>query len=417
MSSRDIIRKHWKSTKWQSCTIIIAAVISFLLVVADYAIQNYTFPLFDDVSKIALFDYLLGNKIEKKKKFFNEDSVTYVNFAKDKVLVPVKDIFGHTIGSDVITNRETLLRFLELADSSDYKYIFLDVRFEKGYETPYDSALFARIETMPRLIIATHRKNGNYEIADKNLLSKAAYADYRGPILSGFTRYEFLQDHHRSVALQMLYDIDKQDITKCWYGYRTGKWPCYNLKYIPFPHYLFKGDTTNVSDFTFKEKIRYPYAGSMILNRRLFSTEDVIKNLLNDKIIVAGDFDNDLHGTYVGEIPGPVLSFAAYQYLHAGLHKVQIPYLVFLFILYFIIIYLIFLSGDHIANFIENKPVLHFFLSLFSLTSLFLIVKIILYGCFLISMVMIVPSLAFWVVSIISYTWFEREIYKNNNQG
>ena len=408
MSSRDIVKKRWKNSKWQIISVVISIALSIFLVKMDYVVQNHSFPLFDDVTRISVVDYILGDKIENKKTFFNEDSVTYVNFAKDKVLVPVTDMFGDTLGTAAITNRETILRFLELADSSDYKYIFLDVRFEKGYDTPFDSALFAKIKAMPRLVIATHRNNGDYEITDSDLLAKAAYADYRGSIFSGFTRYEFLQDGCRSVALQMLYDIDKQDIKKHKCKYKSEGKSCYNLQYIPLPHYLFKGKDNNDS-ITFEEEVRYPYAGSMILNPKYVSRQEIIQNLLNDKIIIAGDFDNDLHSTFVGEIPGPVLSLAAYQYLHAGLHKVRYFYIIILFVLYFLVSYLILLSGGHISNFVEDRPVLHIFLSLLSLSLLFLFVKILLYGCFLISMVTFVPFLVFWLMCVISFSLYERQ--------
>lgn len=392
-----------KNHKWHFWTFLVSLILSGFLVWADYFVQNRSFPLFDDVPWISFVDYLFGDKMDNKKSFFNEDSVTYINFAKDKVLVPVTDKFGDTLGTDVITNRQTILRFLELADSSDYKYIFLDVRFEKGYETPFDSALFARIKAMPRLVIATHRGNGDYEIADLDLLAKAAYADYRGSMFSGFTRYEFLQDGCRSVALQMLHDIDKQDIKKYKCKYKSDGKCCYNLQYIPLPHYLFKGKDENPKYPTFMEELRYPYAGSMILNPEYMSRQEVIQNLLNDKIIIAGDFDNDLHGTYVGEIPGPVLSLAAYQYLHAGLHKVCWLYMLFLFLLYFLIAYFILRSGGHIANFFENRPLLHFILLLFSLPFFFLIIKVILYRYFLISMVIFVPNIIFWIMCAVSF--------------
>ena len=153
---------------------LISAVISIILVKADYLVQNFSFPFMDDSILMAHVDVLMEKQMEKKKTncFFDEKDVTYVNFGKDKSLVPVLDEFNDTIGNDVITDRKTLLEFLELAKKSDYKFLFLDVRFEKGYETPYDSALFSLIKEMPRLVIATHQRDGGYEIIDSSLLDK-----------------------------------------------------------------------------------------------------------------------------------------------------------------------------------------------------------------------------------------------------
>lgn len=400
------INNNKKTTK--TGAIIFSVIVALLLVVADYGMQNSTFPLFDSVPILSWADLPMPERMDAKKNFFNEEDVSYVNFGKDKALVPVLDEFNDTIGKEVITDRKTLLEFLELAKRSTYKYIFLDVRFEKGYETPYDSALFCLIKTMPNLIIATHRGDGDYEMTDSTLIDKAAFADYRGTLFSGFTRYEFLQNGSRSVALQMYHDLDKKDITKCWFGFKTinGRL-CYNLKFIPLPNFLCKGKSIEMGETTSRKEMRYPYAGSEILNTDYHSEEEVIEKLLNGKIVVAGDFDNDLHGTYIGEIPGPILSLAAYKFLHAGLHKVRLLFVLFLFVLYFLISYIIITKG-HLANYLKNRPVLFVFVSLFSLSFIFLLLKLILYRFFLISMVVFVPTVVFWVISAISFAKSER---------
>ena len=89
--------------------------------IADYWVQNSTFPLFDDVSLLAWVDQFK----ESNKKYFNEDDVTYINLGKDKALVPVYNEWGDKVGNSVITDREVLLRFLLLAEKSKYKYIFI----------------------------------------------------------------------------------------------------------------------------------------------------------------------------------------------------------------------------------------------------------------------------------------------------
>ena len=108
--------------------LVVSAVVALVLVVADYAIQNVTYPLFDDVNLLTWVDRLVGSE----KDYFDESDVTYVNISKDKMLVPSVDEWGDTVGSEVISDRGTLLRFLELAERSAYQYIFLDVRFEKA---------------------------------------------------------------------------------------------------------------------------------------------------------------------------------------------------------------------------------------------------------------------------------------------
>lgn len=397
-----------KDNRWGR--LLISAVVALLLVVADYGVQNISFPLFDDVSLLAWIDQVVGSN----KDYFDEEDVTYVNVGKDKALVPMVDEWGDTIGNDVITDRETLLRFLDLATKSDYRYIFMDVRFEEGFATSVDSALFGQIEQMPNVIVATHREVNGYAIADSALLPKAANADYRSTIFSGFSRYEFLQGGRRSVALRMLYDIDSHDISKHWYGYVCDDGSlCYNLKCIPLPNNLFSSNAVLLRDNTIGEEMRYPYLGSMILNSQRYSEDEVIQNLLNDKIVIVGDYDNDLHETYVGELPGPVISFAAYKFLRAGLHKVSVLYVIFLFVFFFLISLTI-LSIRHVANIFTKGTFWNFILSFLGIGALFFVVKIILYKFFLLSMIMVVPTVIFHLMGNISNV---RAFFISKNNG
>lgn len=97
--------------------LVVSAVVALVLVVADYAIQNVTYPLFDDVNLLTWVDRLVGSE----KDYFDESDVTYVNISKDKMLVPSVNEWGDTVGSEVISDRGTLLRFLELAERSAYR--------------------------------------------------------------------------------------------------------------------------------------------------------------------------------------------------------------------------------------------------------------------------------------------------------
>ena len=62
----------------------------------------------------------------------NEDAL-FVNVAYDKQLIERHDNYGMTVGDVDITDRTKLCSFLKMLQKADsYKYIFLDVRFEKG---------------------------------------------------------------------------------------------------------------------------------------------------------------------------------------------------------------------------------------------------------------------------------------------
>ncbi len=42
--------------------LVVSAVVALVLVVADYAIQNVTYPLFDDVNLLTWVDRLVGSE-------------------------------------------------------------------------------------------------------------------------------------------------------------------------------------------------------------------------------------------------------------------------------------------------------------------------------------------------------------------
>lgn len=378
--------------------LVVSAVVALVLVVADYAIQNVTYPLFDDVNLLTWVDRLVGSE----KDYFDESDVTYVNISKDKMLVPSVDEWGDTVGSEVISDRGTLLRFLELAERSAYQYIFLDVRFEKGLDTPYDSALFAQIGRMRHLTVATHRPADGYAIADSALLAKASLADYRNALHDGFSRYEFLQDGRRSVALQMLCEIDHHDVEKRWYGYVCDDGHlCYNLRYLPLPSCLNRPTSELLHGNTMGEEVRYPYLGSQILNPKFFAEDEVVDHMLDGKLVVVGDFDNDVHDTYIGDVPGPVIPLAAYKYLKAGMHRVNWLYVAVLFLLFFAVSYGV-LIVRHMANIFVHNSLWNYLLSLCGIGGLFFIVKVLFYVLFSTSMIMVVPTLVFHLLGNLS---------------
>ena len=394
--------------------LILSVVVAIVLVISDYWIQNLTYPLFDDVNLLTWVDKIVGTN----KNFFDESDVTYVNLSKDKMLVPQTDEWGDTIGNDAITNRENLLQFLELASITNYKYIFLDVRFGHGDVTSFDSALFAKIKSMPNLVIATHRTSDDYAIADSSLLFKTAYADYRHAIHAGFSRYEFLQDGHRSVALQMFHDIDHHDIKKHWYGYTCDDGHlCYNSKYIPLSDNIFHFSPIETQDNTSVDAVRYYYLGADILNPRFFTEEEVITSLLNDKIIILGDFDNDIHDTYIGDIPGSIIPLVAYKYLKSDMHELSWIYVGFLFFLFFAITFVMLTIRNIAAIFVESS-LWHYLLSLMGIAALFFIIKILFYIFFSISMIMIVPTIVYHIIGNLStYRNLFKKIFFQRNKS
>ena len=143
----NIIRNHEKDGV---VSVIIAVLISFLC----YFLNNFPYPYWDSLNKYSWLEYFLTNTVPEKN---DRSDVFFINVSYDRQVVDYTYSNGNLQGTIDITNRETLLRFLKIAErTNSYKFIFLDIRFEKGIETVTDSALFAQIGKMRDVLYSSH---------------------------------------------------------------------------------------------------------------------------------------------------------------------------------------------------------------------------------------------------------------------
>ena len=118
------------------------------------------------------------------------EEVLFINTSSDLQLVDRTDGNGFPVGNAAITDRRKLDDLLNMIKSSgNYKYVLLDVFFEEGYESEYDSSLFSTIASMDRVVIPRHT---NGTLADSSLEQKAAYADYKTTLKEdNITKYTY----------------------------------------------------------------------------------------------------------------------------------------------------------------------------------------------------------------------------------
>lgn len=368
--------------------IVIAAVLAVVLTLCDYLLDNWPFPLLDDVDSLALKEYFL-HVVEDEK----DDSVLYLNVAYDKALVDVTDDFGDTIGKTVITDRALLTRLLKIAKDADYKYLVLDVRFEKGHVTTSDSALWDIMSQLPRFAFSTHQ---NLESeAPLQLRNVAALADYGATISTGFMRWQYLQPGGVSLPLRIYNTTDKSTIKRHGLFYSDSGRLCYNTLFLPF----------SIDELTAEKpdgEVRYPLVGGDLFR---LNSDSEIRDMMRDKIVVIGDYENDVHDTYVGEVPGSVLIYHAYKQLHEGRHIVKWGFVIFLLALFFLIAYSILSSASIFRSlpFIRRHPMLTTLLSFIGWEIILSVVQLFVYVTISWNFNTFVPSLAFtalgWVKS------------------
>lgn len=367
-----------------------------VLLLLTYFVNNQ--PLFtgEDLDHHAWMEWV-KSKIGLSEEV-NHDDVLFVNVAYDKQLTELTDKFGMPIGNIDITDHSKLLELLKVLHSTEkYKYIFLDVRFEKGYEAPeVDSALFAEIRGMKNIVIANH---SDMEIADSGLFEKAAISDYMATITAtNFVRYQYSYSGEPTMPLYAYRELTEKTINNHILWYTCNDRLCYNSLFIEFP-------IEDFEEFDNQNNKRYYNLGSDLLDN--YSEED-IATLTDGKYIVVGDMVEDIHDTYSGMKPGSVIMFYAFQALMKDKHFVSLG----LWILMAIVFFLISLSQFSHRSLIELIPyvhkskskILHFALSFVEYTFILATVAMLLSIMWGVSISILVPSTYFAIQkTIINY--------------
>lgn len=380
--------------KWIALLVSLCNVVT--LIVLSYVLNNQSLFTGENLNHYAWVEWV-KNKVGLVEQLDNQN-VFFVNIAYDKQLTERIDEFGMPVGNVDITDRKKLLSFLEMLHSTDnYKYIFLDVRFEKGLDVPeVDSVLFAEIRNMRHIVIANH---SDIEIADNSLVEKTAISDYKATITAtNFVRYKYSYNGNPSMPLYAYSDLTKRTVNRYGLIYTCDGRLSYNSLFVNFP-------VENFSEFDDDNRKRYYNLGSDLLDNY---SEDDLAILTQGKYIVIGDMIEDLHDTYSGMKPGSVITYYAFQALMNGKHFVSYGLQLLLAVLYF----LISLSQFSRNSLLEQIPfvrkshsrLLHFVLTFIGYTFLLTIVAIILNVVADVSISILLPSIYFAIQkNIINY--------------
>jgi hypothetical protein len=346
---------------------IFAISLSLFILIFSYLLGNTSFPL---PGEIGLFQKFNGwNSFWGVPKGNVPDSLLFINVCYDKELVDYEEN-GIPVGKFVITDRKKLLHLLTQAKAANnYRYIFLDVVFENEIKTPVDSALFHTIASMDRIVIPVHE---NLELSDTMLYKKAANADYTiAWEETNFSRYQFLHQSGQSVPLKMYADIKHLEgtgIQKHWGGlwYSDDGRLCHNGITLLMNVRM----TGRLMDTEGQVRERnFIYLGADLLD---IDSILPVREQIADKILVIGDFKNDVHETYIGPQPGSAICVNAYIALMNGDHLINWWCALLLFCIY-TAVGIFYLSGHSVMNRIKRKW-LKFIMSFASLTLFFMFI-------------------------------------------
>lgn len=347
--------------------IALSVLTSTVIIIFTYVMGNIGYPLPGETGALKqITDYkrFLGMQIDNVP-----DSILLINICYDKALVPYQEN-GIPVGKTVITDREKLLQFLTKAKkANNYRYIFLDIFFEEGMNTAYDSVLFHTIASMDRIVIPKHDEAN---LCDSILNPKAANADYATTwqVLT-FSRYQYLHNNEASVALRMYQDRFGTDIKRHWGGlwYTDNGRLCQNSSTLLLP--------VRVTGSLLDEEGQVRERNYIHLSADLLDLDRVIpiSEQIDDKLIVIGDFKNDIHTTFLGAQPGSSILLNGYLSLSQGAHLVNWLFMSLLFVIY-IVIGLFYLSGHSFSSLVMN-PWISILLSFLSTATVFLIIALV----------------------------------------
>lgn len=398
------IKKEWRK-------ICFSILISLTIILANYWLGNTLFPLPDE---IGVFQKINGwNSFRGNQKGNVPDSLLFINVCYDKMLVDYAEN-DMPVGQYPITDREKLLKLLTVAkQANNYRYIFLDIIFEEGIgTTPYDSALFHTIASMDRIILPVHE---NAKLQDSILYRKSANADYAVAWEeTNFARYQFLHKDMPSVPLKMY--IDKKQLEGTGIKEHGG-----GLWYTDDGILCSNGVTLLLNvrmtgrfmDTESQERERnFIYLGADLLN---IDSIIPIQEQIADKILVIGDFKDDVHDTYIGPQPGSSICVNAYISLMNGDHFVNWWVVIFSFLLY-TTVGTAFLMGHSFSSPFKKWPIIKLFVSFISTGLFFTLIAAVMFKWFDIALNIWLPSLIYPSIDAVVQKYQDYKENKDENQ-
>lgn len=299
---------------------ILSALFIFLL---SYFIDSTPYPIGSEVNAEQWMERM--GRLLKLRQDNVPDSVCLINVTYDKTLLDYDgrlyadtDSLLHPAGQIAVTDRSKLLRFLTIADSlKSYRYILLDVRFSDDIVTDsVTKKLFDLMRGMDRLVFAMHEDS---EVAEEAPIEKGAYGDYHTTFLvTDVVKYPVFKHGRPSIPAKMYEDLaDGRFTTWGWFTFFNGRL-CRRAICPSLPVRL--NSWAIPSETTGWPILQYHNLGENILLQE--NCEENIARLIDDQIVVIGDFIDDVHDTYIGPQPGAIVNLNSYIALCRGDHFV-----------------------------------------------------------------------------------------------
>lgn len=330
-------------------TSVVQVIISMLSGIAVFLLSwvylnsYYTLEVEDNLYRN---EALIIHKLFKQNPKINKQFV-FISTGKDLSLVDDTASSGNL----VVSNRYKLLKLLQAVNAGKVKpkFILLDLQFYYPFNLSVDDSIKTSIKkdhlqayfadkAIDDSLQAEINKDKNLAIsvlyADNKIqtpIYKANYgiADYKtyGGQLNKF-RLNYPELHASSIPCLMTEQMDGTKYTGGEYDTFCNGHLCFN--YI-WPGYYYDQQTVK-SDTSYQ----LYHIGSMV---DLPNYAQVIERIVKDKVVFIGNFEDDVHDTPAGKIPGTIVLADIYLSLLNGNHYVPYLWIVFMILVFSILSY------------------------------------------------------------------------------
>ncbi len=259
--------------------------------------------------------------------------ILYIDVAGSKTLLDVPDPlyqemtgFHHTS----ITDREQLSALINYISEygENISLLVLDLTFEQA--SPADSLFQECVSRFPFPLLGASRIQANGRLAPSVITLPTAVASYLTTD-NNFMKYPlFLADSLPTLPLVMLGILEKAQYKKRLF------WPTVNGRISlanPIIDFKIRPFDFNDSGNLEKEHFTVFSLGTLLFEWGFWDEAD-IRGILKDKLIIIGDFREDVHQTVFGQLAGPVVLHNAYLTLKEGGNLISWVWLL-LFYLFF----------------------------------------------------------------------------------
>lgn len=255
------------------------------------------------------------------------EDVLFIDIAANKTTIPGKDLFGESAyNRKVITDREQLTSLIRVMapHEADIRLLVLDVIFEDS--TKFDQALEAELAKLRGKVVAASHLQRNDSLIRPCIRVPYALATYRSTD-DLFLKYPLvMKDSLKTLPLVMLEQLNKA-VYKRWAGLN---WVNKRLS-LPAPLVDFK---IRQSDFQEGRGLEQGHFNILDLGTVLsiseMSDDSLMAPYFRNKLIMVGDFEQDMHNTPFGTMAGILIIYNSYLTLADAGNIVSMIWILFL---------------------------------------------------------------------------------------